>query len=370
MVLREIRQILEAWAPPDIAWEHDNIGLQVGSLSTNVRTILVALDVTDEVVKEAQEKNIDLIVSHHPLLFHPLHSVNTSDRIGRLAASLLKNRIAVYSAHTNLDFTQGGVSVALAKALLLRDIGILQKNQRVLKKISVFVPGKHVDAVTEAMASAGAGRIGNYDWCSFRAEGLGTYMPNSRARPYQGHSGRLERAVETRLEMTVSAWNLQTVVDAMIAAHPYEEVAYDVYDLVNASQSHGAGAIGTLSTALSLEKFLTHVRQRLHAPAIRYAGKSGRKIRRVAVCGGSGSDLLPVAIEQRADAFVTADVRFHKFHEADGQLVLIDAGHFETECHVVPEIVNYLKDQFALRKEKMKVMASRSSRNVVQYSFS
>ena len=244
MVLREIGQILEAWAPPEIAWEQDNIGLQVGSPRAKVRSILVVLDVTDEVVAEARQKNIDLIVSHHPLLFKPLRSVNTDGRVGRLVKALLKHEIALFSAHTNLDFIAGGVSFSLAKALGVRNAKILQAKAHVYKKLSVFIPKDHVDSVTEAIAAVGGGSIGNYDWCSFRTEGIGTYRPNDKAKPYQGHRGDIEHARETRLDMVVPAWNLQKVVDAMIASHPYEEVAYDVYDLANASSSHGAGAIG------------------------------------------------------------------------------------------------------------------------------
>ncbi len=370
MVLREIRHILETWAPKNLAWEHDNVGMQVGSLNADIRAILVALDVTDDVVAESRKNNVDLIVSHHPLLFHPLHSVDIESRTGRLVAGLVKHGISVYSAHTNLDFAEGGVSFSLAAALGLKEVEVLQKDRQIYKKIAVFVPPDHVDRVMEAMSGGGAGKIGNYDRCSFRVSGVGTYRPNDRAKPYRGRRGRMEKVAETRVEMIVPAWNVHAAIDAMIDAHPYEEVAYDVYDIRNVSGSHGAGAIGVLSKPLPLEKFLSHVRRSLKAPAIRHSGKAGRNIRRVAVCGGSGSDLLPVAIEQRADAFVTGDVRFHKFQEVDRRTLLVDAGHFETEQPVIPEIVRYLKQEFALRQEKVRVIESRSSHNVVQYSYS
>ncbi len=370
MVLREIRHILDAWAPRDIAWEHDNVGLQVGSLNAEVRNILVALDVTDEVVAESLKYDINLILSHHPLLFHPLHSVDTDSRAGRLVAALIKHDINVYSAHTNLDFAEGGVSFALAAAIGLKDVGVLQTDRRIHKKISVFVPPEHVDQLIDAMSRSGAGTIGNYDRCSFRVAGVGTFRPNDRARPYKGRRGTNEQVAETRVEMIVPVWNLHRVIDAMLEAHPYEEVAYDIYDMANVSTLHGAGAIGLLPKTLPVEKFLRLLREKLHAPAIRYSGYGGKKIRRVAVCGGGGADLLPVAIERKTDAFVTGDVRFHKFQDADERILLVDAGHFETEQPIIPEIVRYLSRQFALRKENVKVMASRSSRNVVQYSYS
>lgn len=370
MVFRDLQQILETWAPKELAWEQDNVGAQIGASGKNIRSILVALDVTDEVVAEAKRKRCDVIVTHHPLIFRPLRSINADRRVERLATELIRNGIALYAAHTNLDYTPKGVSETLAGQLELRDVTVLQPSARLFKKVAVFVPLSDVDRVAAAMADAGAGAIGNYDSCSFRSAGTGTFRAKANARPYIGRTGVLERTQEVRLESLVPVWALDKVVGAMKRAHPYEEVAFDVADLSNTSAHHGAGAIGTLAKAVTLEKFLRALRKQLKAPALRYAPAKKKRIGRVAVCGGSGSDLLEVAINAGADAFVTSDVRFHTFQEADGRIALIDAGHYETELPVVRAIVSYLKNELKNRTLHVTVAASAASRNAVHYYFS
>ncbi len=370
MTVRDVHDILDAWAPKETAWERDNVGLQVGSMARRVRTILVALDVTDDVLAEAREKKVDLIVSHHPLLFHPARSVTLDDRVGRLVYRLAESGIALYSAHTNLDAAREGVSFALAGRLGLRDPEFLEQDRRGMKKIAVFVPAGHVDAVMAAMAAAGAGRIGKYEMCSFRVGGTGTFKPAAGAKPYKGAAGRLEKADEIRLEMILPSWRLHEVVAAMRKAHPYEEVAYDAYDLSNPGGAAGLGVIGDLAEAMPLAKFLAHVKRSLRVPRVRYSGTPKRSIRRVAACGGSGSGLMAAAIRLGADAFVTADLSYHQFQECDGRLALIDAGHFETEEPVIPRIVERLQSSVRGRKESVKVLPSRRMKNFVQYYMS
>ena len=370
MVLRDIHTIFESWAPRELAWERDSTGLQVGSMRRNVRKILTALDVTDEVVEEARRKNVDLIISHHPLLFHPVRSVNTDERVGRIVERLAARGIALYAAHTNLDFTREGVSSALAERLGIQNLDVLRKDQRIDKKIVVFVPLEYAEKVVSAMAGAGAGRIGNYERCSFRVEGTGAFTPSRGARPFTGKPGRERLVDEVRLEMALPAWSVERVIAAMRSAHPYEEVAYDLYDLSNASNWYGAGVIGELKREMTLGKFLGRVRQTLNAAGIRYTGDPKRSIRRVAACGGSGSDLLPVAISRGADVFLTADVTYHTFQECDGRIALIDAGHFETEQPIVPRIIARLKAHPMVRKNKVQVLPSTSTRNFISYKWS
>ena len=368
MVLRQIQDILESWAPKELAWERDNVGLQVGAPDQSIRKILIAVDVTDAVVEEARDKNIDLIISHHPLLFHPLKSVQTNERVGRLVSALTNHGIGLVAAHTNLDFTQGGVSFALAEKLQLHDIEVLHKHTTRDKKIAVFVPASHVETVAASMAAVGAGVIGKYDHCSFRMTGVGTFKPMKGATPYLGSRGRVEHVEEVRLEMIVPSWKLHEALKAMRLTHPYEEVAYDVYDLHNNDNNYGAGAIGNLKRSLRSKEFFALIKHQLRTPTLRYAGKPTRRIKRVAVCGGSGSDLLPVAIREDADAFVTADISYHKFQENDGRLTLIDAGHFETEYPTIKKLVTYLEQQLKQQKAKVSVIASSVSTNFVQYS--
>lgn len=370
MVLSDLQRVLESWAPKELAFEGDNVGLQIGSPNKKIRKVLVALDVTDEVIAEAGRKKTDIIVTHHPLLFHPLRSVNTGNRVGRLVTALIRKEIALYSAHTNLDFTSGGVSHLLAKRLGLKDVHVLQKNGTSAKKVVVFVPETHADRVTGAMSDAGAGVIGTYDWCSFRTAGIGTFRGSTSARPYVGQRGKIEHVPEVRIEMRVQAWRVNDVLRAMKSTHPYEEAAFDIYDVSDESNHYGAGAVGNLTRPLSIGKFLEHIRRRLSVPAVRYSRITRKWIQRVAVCGGSGSDLLGDALREEADAFITSDVRFHTFQDADEKIALIDAGHFETEQPVVQAIVAYLRAAFIDQDNKITVEASKASRNVVQYSYS
>src|SRR5689334_10744986 len=246
MHLQDLLNILEAWAPREIAWERDNVGLQVGSIRRNVRRVLVTLDVTDRVVDEARRKKIDLIISHHPLIFQPLKALRSEDRTARLLTRLIEKNIALYALHTNSDFTTGGVSFALAEELSLHSVRILQPHTNVQKKIVVYLPEQFASPVMTAMANAGAGTIGKYENCSFRSPGVGTYIPASGAAPYAGKIGKLETAEEVRLEMIAASWDVREILSAMRSAHPYEEVAYDVYDLANVSDEYGAGVIGEL----------------------------------------------------------------------------------------------------------------------------
>jgi len=244
MTVKDIHKILARWAPKDIAWERDNVGLQVGDMDAEVTGILVALDCTERVVREAKKRNANLIVTHHPLLFRPPKSITPGDSVGRCIRALVADNVALYSAHTNLDFTRGGVSFALAGALGLREVDFLHKPYRVQKKIVTFVPEEHVAKVRDAMAEAGAGVIGNYDHCSFGTIGAGSFRGNDAATPVKGERGRLEQISEVRLEMLVNQWDVSNVVRAMHAAHPYEEVAYDVYALENESKEYGAESSG------------------------------------------------------------------------------------------------------------------------------
>ena len=370
MTVRDIQHILESWAPKEIAWERDNVGLLIGTPNHRVRNILVSLDVTDEIVDEARAKRIDLIISHHPLLFHSLKTIRGDDRVGRIVTALIHYGIALYAAHTNLDFTQSGVSFTLAERLKLQHIDFLQKNQSVYQKIVVFVPADHADTVMASMAQAGAGVIGKYERCSFRTEGVGTFKAADDSKPFIGKAGQFETVPEIRLEMILPQWKMNDVLTAMRSSHPYEEVAYDVYGLSNESNSYGAGAIGDLEKEINLKTFLGRVRTLLNTGTVRYTGKHQRRIKRVAVCGGSGSDLLRTAIQQGADAFITADVSYHTFQEADGRIALVDAGHFETEQPIVQKIVQYLHNHCASVKEKIYVVASTRARNPVQYYLS
>jgi len=351
--VKDIAALMERWAPRDFALEKDNVGLQVGSPEARVRRVVVGLDPTEALVREADRRRADLIITHHPLIFTPLRTLNTTTTRGRMLAALLGTGRALYAAHTNLDFAPGGTSFALGELLGLREMRFLTQQSRTYRKVVTFVPADAVDAVAGAMAAAGGGTIGNYDACSFRTEGTGTFRGNARSSPRVGTRGRLERIEEIRLEMLVDKRNLSAVLDAMRRAHPYEEAAYDVYPLENVHPGTGMGVLGALRKPISHTAFLRHVRTTLHAGSLRYTRGRGSRIGTVAVCGGSGRDLLPEAIAAGADAFVTADLRYHDYQDATGAIVAVDAGHYETEFPVVNAIVRYLRD--ALRQSRARV---------------
>ncbi len=365
MKLAEIEQFLESWAPRWTAWERDNVGLQIGRRSRKVRNVLVALDVTPEIVGEAIRKKVDLIVSHHPLLFRPPSSISDSNPVGSLLLSLAEHRIALYSAHTNLDSAPDGVSFALARALGVQKPAFLAPMKDSLVKLAVFVPAGYVERVTEAMAEAGGGIVGEYDACSFRVGGKGTFRGSDKSNPFVGKPGQLEEVEETRLEMIVPRARVNAVVTALRSVHPYEEVAFDIYTLENTNPNFGMGAVGDLPRSLTVKEFLTKLRTAIRAESVRHSGALNQRIRRVAVCGGAGSELLEHAISANADVFVTADVRYHLFHEAAGRIVLVDAGHWETEQAVLPVVASKLRAWAATKKESLVVSITQHSTNPI-----
>jgi len=367
MKVRDIQQILESWAPKEIAWERDNPGLQAGDPAARVRGILVALDVTEEVIAEAVRRKANLLVSHHPLLFRPLSAVTMQSVRGRCIRLLMQSGINLYSAHTNLDFTRGGTSFALARALGLTGVEFLRTPYEMQRKVVTFVPPAETGRVARAMADAGAGVIGNYDSCSFSSPGTGTFRGNQWSRPAVGKRGVLEHASETRLEMIVPRWRVDDVIGALHRAHPYEEVAYDVYPLENRSRDHGMGIIGNLRRPVPLRDFLKDVKRRLGIPALRCTGNMRKQVRRIAACGGSGSELMDEAARRGADAFVTADVRYHSFHDLEAGMALVDAGHYETELPVVHAVVEHLRAACKARHAAVPVHAARISTNPIVY---
>lgn len=341
--VRDVGRILEAWAPRTLAWERDNVGLQIGDPDAAVRRILVALDATGTVAAEAVRRHTDLIVTHHPPLYRPLRSLDTSTAAGRMIAALVKHDCALYAAHTNLDAARGGTSHVLAETLGLRDIRPLAPRAGAMRKVITFAPPAAVETIAAAMVAAGAGTIGKYDACSFRTRGTGTFRGNAGTSPAVGRRERLEQVEEIRLEMVTEDDRLPAVLAALRKTHPYEEVAFDVMAVEGVRPATGMGATGTSTPALPAASFLRHVRKHLRADGMRHTRPVARTIRTVAVCGGAGSDLIGAAIAAGADAFVTADVSYHAFQEAEGRILLIDAGHYETEVPVVGAVVRHLR---------------------------
>jgi len=367
VTLGEFQHAIEEWIPPATSWEGDNVGIQVGRPDATITNILLALDPTVGLAREARTRNANLIITHHPLFFHPLRSLTPKSKIGEIALYMAKHNINLYSAHTNLDHVDGGVSHAMASLLGLKNVRALSPLTGTLAKVTVFVPVSHLEKVARAMHDAGGGKFTKYEECSFRTDGVGTFKGTKNAKPFIGTQGVLERAPETKLEMLVETWNLDRVIDAMISAHPYEELAYDVYRLENKSRMFGLGAIGELPKPIRLMDLLVVVKKKLGSPAVRFSGKTSRKVKRVAVCGGAGSGVLGEAVKQEADAFITADIKYHSFQEAEGNICLIDAGHYETERHVLPVLEERVKAIVRQMKSSSKIFISTSNMNPVSY---
>ncbi len=369
MTTGDLIKYLEYWAPPGAAWDRDNVGLQVGSKAVKLKNILLSLELNNEVLKEAVHKNCNLIFTHHPFIFNPIKRLDTEkDLQAQLIEALIKNNITLYSAHTNLDFTKEGVSYQLAHALKLKGIKFLENAESNQFKIAVYIPFEKADEVAEAMFAAGAGRIGEYENCSFRMNGEGTFRGTAKSNPVLGKKENFESVNETRIETIVDSWNLNKVLNAMLKVHPYEEPAYDVIPLKNKNVNYGAGAIGELDSEMTEKNFLLHVGKSLKIKNFKYSDGKNKKIKKVAVCGGAGADLLGKAIAQGADAFITADVKYHQYHDALGKILFIDAGHYETEIFslnaVEKKIQTFLEDEL---EDRVKVFKYSGSTNPVKF---
>jgi dinuclear metal center YbgI/SA1388 family protein len=368
MICSEIIKYFEDWAPKEIAWQKDNVGLQVGSLNRKVKNILLSLELTEPVINYAIKKDCNFIFTHHPLLFKPLKKIDTqNDKNSSLVESLIKNDITLYSAHTNLDFTSGGVSFELAKLLKLNKIEFLLKSKENQIKISVFVPVNAVENVAFAMFEAGGGIIGEYKNCSFRTQGKGTFQGSIKSNPAVGRKENYETVDEIKLEVLVNSWNLNKVIEALLKTHPYEEIAYDIYKLDNENPGYGAGAIGELEFPMKETDFLNHVAEKLKIKNFRYVLGKKNKIKKVAVCGGAGIDLLKTATTSGAEAFITADIKYHTFLDSDGKILLIDAGHYETEVPVLNVVYNRLKSFLDSKKSDTRIFKYNRSTNPIHF---
>jgi len=324
----EMIQLFEAFAPKALAMDGDKIGLQIGRLNKPVYRVMIALDVLEEVVDEAIEKEVDLIIAHHPLIYRPLAAITTDKLPGRMIEKLLKHEIAVYAAHTNLDIAKGGVNDLLAEALRLSNTEVLAPTYEVkLKKMVVFVPKEDSRKVKEAIGNAGAGSIGNYSHCLYSSSGIGQFLPGDKANPHIGQNGQLEEVKEERIETIFPDYLERKVVQAMLKAHPYEEVAYDIYHLDNKGEVLGLGRIGEIEET-TLGEFAKFVKQALDVPTLRVVGDLSEKVKKVAVLGGDGNKYISSAKFKGADVYITGDLYYHVAHDAMMMgLNVIDPGH-------------------------------------------
>ncbi len=356
MRIKDITAALEAWAPRSLQEEYDNCGLQVGDPEAEVTSALICLDCTEAVVEEAARLGHGLIISHHPVIFRGLKSLSGKGYVARTVLAAIEHGIALYSIHTNLDNIATGVNAEIGARLGVKAPRILAPKAGQLRKLVVFVPKDHAEAVRAAVFRAGAGRIGAYDECSFQTEGAGTFRAGPGTDPFVGQQGIRHTEAEVRLEVVLPVAQEAAVVAAMVHAHPYEEVAYDLVPLVNAHPGLGAGMWGELDKPLEEKEFLSLLKEGFGLKVVRHTRLLGKPIERIAWCGGSGAFLIGRAKAVGADAYLTGDVKYHEFFDADSKLILADIGHYGSEqftMNLIQRRLGELFPTFAVRLTEM-----------------
>lgn len=344
----DICRIMEAHYPLHLAEKWDNPGLQIGAMQNQVNKIMVSLDLDQEVLRQAVEQQIDLIITHHPLFFNAIKKIDFEQHQGALIAEIIKNNINVYAAHTNLDAASYGLNQYLSEKLGLQDIQLLDhQHPEKLYKLVVYVPLSHEAMVREAIGDAGAGYLGNYSHCSFRSQGTGAFLPLAGSNPFIGNTGKLEEVEEAKLESIVPQQILPQVISRMKSVHPYEEVAYDVYPLQNQGQAYSLGRIGLLAAPVSLQAFSEQVKARLELNSVRVVGNLSGLVQKIAVVSGAGAGFIPAVRAQHGDLLVTGDLKYHEAREAEALgLAVIDAGHQGTEQIVTSLLADMLLKSF------------------------
>jgi len=363
MKLKEFTSYLDTAIPLAYQESYDNSGLQIGLPDQEIHSAMICLDVTEKVVSEAIEADCNLLISHHPLIFNGIKKLTGNTYTERILYEAVKNDIAVYSAHTNLDMLSDGVSHKMAEKIGLDTISVLSPSDNRLLKLVTYIPESHFEKVKIALFEAGAGVIGNYDNCGFAVSGTGSFKGNETTNPFVGERGKIHSENEIRFETVLFTHLKARVIKALVEAHPYEEVAYDLYALENNNIGIGLGCVGILPEPLPEMDFLNLIYSVFDAKGIRYSNPTGKMVSKVALCGGSGASLINEAIHTGADVFLTADIKYHDFFKTENRILLVDAGHFETE-KFSREI---LKDLIIKKFPKFAVRFSETNTNPINY---
>ena len=365
MKIKDILNVLEEFAPPSLQEHYDNAGLITGNPEWDCTGILCTLDSVEEVIQEAITKKCNLIVAHHPIIFRGLKRITGNNYVERSVILAIRNDIAIYSIHTNLDNVLKGVNGKMAGLLGLSNTRVLSPKEGILQKLFCFVPLREADAVRQAIFDAGGGNIGRYSECSFNVEGMGTFKGAQDTHPFVGDPGKLHQEKEIKMEIIFPAWLQKRILKAMLSAHPYEEVAYDIVTLANTHSMTGSGLVGDLENPLTETEFLQRLKSAFKLELVRHTALTGRKVKRVALCGGSGSFLIANALENRADFYLSSDIKYHEFFDADGRMVVADIGHFESEQFTRELLNEILREKFPT----FAVLKSEVQTNPVQYFF-
>jgi dinuclear metal center YbgI/SA1388 family protein len=346
MKIKDVIATLEAMAPPSLQEGYDNAGLIAGDENATCTGILVSLDATPAIVDEAIEKRCNLVVSHHPIVFGGLKKLTGKNYVQKAVINAIRNEIALYAIHTNLDNIVNGVNGRIASLIGLQHISVLAVKENQLKKLYTFIPVSDADKVRQAIHDAGGGHIGNYEECSFNVEGFGTFKGGEATNPYVGQRGELHREHEIKIEVIFPGWLEGRIIKALLLSHPYEEVAYDIIRLENRFSTVGSGVIGELAAPMAVTAFLGMLKEKFKLQVIRHTELLDQPVRRIAVCGGAGSFLIPNALAVNADLFITSDIKYHEFFDADGKMVIADIGHYESEQFTINLLQEFLEQKF------------------------
>ena len=346
MKVSDIISFLESLAHPSLQEHYDNAGLIIGDMNWECKGIICSLDATEEVIREAMAKDCNLLIAHHPIIFGGLKKINGRNYVEKAVITAIKNDVAIYAMHTNLDNVLEGVNGKIASLLGLGDNLILAQKDGMLKKLFTFAPVDHALQVRNAIFKAGGGHIGDYSECSFNAEGTGTFKGQEGTNPFVGEVDKQHQEKEIKIEVIFPSWLENNIVTAMKAVHPYEEVAYDVITLANKHQRIGSGIIGELSEPIPEINFLSHIKKTFGLEVIRHTSLLNKPVKRVAICGGAGSFLVPSALAAGADMYITADMKYHEFFDANGRMVIADIGHYESEQFTVDLLTEILEEKF------------------------
>ena len=346
MLIKDITNFLETIAPPSLQEDYDNAGLIIGDTNNVCTKVLISLDCTEAIVQEAIDKNCNLIIAHHPIVFKGLKKINGKNYVERTIIKAIKNDIAIYAIHTNLDNVLHGVNGKIAEMLGLQNVQILSPKKDLLKKLIVFSPMANVQKLTNALFAAGAGNIGNYSECSFSNVGTGTFTPGKNSNPQTGKIGTRETLNEIKIEVIYPEWLEHKILRTMKDNHPYEEVAHDIYNLNNAYRNTGSGIIGELAISKNESELLKQIATIFKATVIKHTALLEKTCKTIAVCGGAGSFLIDNAKAAGADVYITSDVKYHEFFDADGKILLADIGHFESEQFTIDLLFDLLSDKF------------------------
>jgi dinuclear metal center YbgI/SA1388 family protein len=362
--IKEIIHFLENIAPGPLQEDYDNAGLLTGNQQTELQNILISLDVTEAVIEEAINKNCNLIISHHPIIFKGIKKLTGSNYVERTVLKAIKNDLALYAIHTNLDNVNTGVNKKIGEKLGIKNRKTLVPKKDNLAKLITFVPAENTENVLNALAEAGAGNIGNYKKCSFKLQGKGTFQPTDDANPYIGSSNRVEEVDEDRIEVLFPVYLQNQVLAALRRAHPYEEVAYYLHRLENENQDTGSGMIGELEESMPADAFISNLKTVFNLPMVKHTALVKQKIKKVAWCGGAGSFLLKPAIKQEADVFISSDFKYHEYFDADNDIIIADVGHYESEQYTQELLKELLKDNFT----DINIQNTEVNTNPIRYS--